>query len=206
MTYPYEWNPIPHFADVSCPSCGGNAKFEFAEVVEIRRWDALYFQKSELFEYKFVQAKKTLLGRLPGTYVRPGDWHAAIYYHGQHRHSLSSVQDLPDGYSSEDWKHSKYWARGVDAGTVTCSDCHKRQKHILSWPEDAFYQTEVRGQVLWAFNRESLVALRDYLASTERDKARQNTWKNFLLNVPTYFLKAKVRDEAVKKLNRLLSS
>ena len=187
---------MPHVVDVKCPACGGHACFEFAEVVRItKKEDVAYFQASDLFEYRFVQ----------GSFVRPGNWHAAIYYHGLHRHSLAAVTDLPEGYSSKTWAHSKYWYRGsADHGTVRCNICYQRQKHQLEWPRDAFFQVDIRGNTLWAFNQESLIALRHFIASRERGKARRGPYQSFLMKVPTHFLEAKVRDEAVKKLNGLL--
>lgn len=195
MTYPYEWNPMPHFVDVRCPDCGGHATFEFAEAIVIRRrQDIPYFKNSELFDYHLI----------PGNYTRPGNRHVAIYYHGLHRRSLDSVTDLPEGYSPADWNHSRYWYRSYDVGTLTCDNCHRRQKHELDWPRDAFFQTAVRGKVLWAFNRDSLIALRDYVAASHRHTVRKPKWTGFLMKVPSHFLSAKVRDEVFKKLNRLI--
>lgn len=53
-------------------------------------------------------------------------------------------------------------------------------------------------------NRDSAIALRDYIASTDRKVTRRKKWQTFLMNVPTHFLTASVRQEAVKKLERLL--
>ena len=195
MTYPYEWNPIPHELDIRCPDCSGHAKFEFAETRQIAKADAEYFQADKLFEYS-VSA---------GTFSQPGKKYTATYYHGLHRSNLESIQGLPDKYSSSEWEHSRYWLHTTDKGTSTCMECQKRRKSVLNWPEDAWYQVEVRGKVLWAFDRPSLIALRNYIAATERNKVRRESYTAFLLNVPTHFLTAKVRDETVKKLNQLLA-
>jgi hypothetical protein len=154
MTLPYQWNPMPHVVDVTCPTCRARATFEFAEVVRIRRKaDVEYFKNSPVFEYRFVE----------GDYVRPGNWHAAIYFHGLHRRSLPLLKDVPPGYDPEDWAHSKYWYRshGGDFGTLVCRECRLKKKHQIAWPSDAYYQVRVRDEVLWAFNRDSLIALHE---------------------------------------------
>jgi hypothetical protein len=90
-------------------------------------------------------------------------------------------------------------------GVCTCGSCGYRAKHQLQWPEDAFYATEIRGQLLWAWNRTQVVALRAYIASTDRTYtgiARDHFW--FLRYVPKHFLEVKHRAEALKKLDRLL--
>lgn len=91
-------------------------------------------------------------------------------------------------------------------GVCTCGSCGYRAKHILRWPENAFYKTEVRGQTLWAWDRDQAEALRAYIASTGRKFtgiARTHFW--FLRHVPKHFLEVKHRTEALKKLDRLLA-
>ena len=193
MTARYEWNPMPHVVDVICPTCGGLAVFEFAEVVRIRRKaDVDFFRRSRVFDYEFVHGG------------RCGSWHAAIYFHGLHRRALPSEKDVPPGYAPDDWAHSRYWVRSCDVGTIRCSRCRKNLKHTLDWPHDAYFQARVAGEVLWAFNRESLCALRDYIASADRKRPVPKPWGSFLDKVPTRFLRAKVRETAIKKLERLL--
>lgn len=196
MTLPYTWNPMPHLVDVRCPACQTRARFEFAELVRIRRVaEVAYFQRSRDFEYQLMDGGIA------------GKWHAAVYYHGLRRRSLTSVKNLPVGYGASDWDHSRYWYRshGRDWGTLSCPVCVRPRKHLLSWPHDAWFQIEVRGAVLWAFHEESLLVLRDYIASEQRAPQRRKRWSWFLLKVPSHFLSAKVRPEAVKKLSRLLS-
>lgn len=97
MTEAYEWNPMPNEVDTRCPSCGSCAEFEFAEVVRIKlRKDINFFKESPFFDYGFFQNWE---GQR---------WHGAIFYAGLHGGSVSVIRDLPDGYSPEDWKHSKY--------------------------------------------------------------------------------------------------
>jgi len=91
-------------------------------------------------------------------------------------------------------------------GVCTCGSCGYRAKHEFQWPEDAYYKTEVRGQMLWAWGRDEAEALRAYIASPDRKFtgiARTHFW--FLRHVPKHFLEVKHRTEALKKLDRLLA-
>ncbi len=185
---------MPHKVDVKCPSCGEYALFEFAEVVKISlKKDISFFEASDLFEYRKF---KDSCGHI---------WHGAVYYAGLHGRSTQAIRDLPQGYEPENWGHSKYLMRnhGTDLGSVTCNQCHLRTPYILDWPHDAFFKISVKGQELWAFNRESAVDLRDYIESTER-KTDQYRWSRFLLHIPTTFKKQNVRDSVVKKLTKAL--
>lgn len=194
MTGPYEWNPMPHRLDAKCPACRHSATFEFVEIVRIKREnDVSFFQNHRTLEYAFLKDK---MGN---------GWHAALFFAGLRVTSTSAIGTLPSGYETNDWEHSPFLYRnhGTDLGTVSCLACGIRRKHILSWPSDAFYQTEYRGQVLWAFHRESAVDLRDYIASTDRDRTAYK-WRSFLRHIPNAFLDASAREHVVKLLNRLI--
>jgi hypothetical protein len=194
MTGPYEWNPMPHVLDVSCPNCREPAVFEFAEVVRIHRLEDIpYFDNSFLFEYrKFDNGAQ-------------GRWHGALYYALLHGPPETTINNLPAGYRPSDWNHSKYLYRshGTDEGAVACEACGLRTRHGLDWPNDARFQIDHRGQVLWAFHRESAHELRRYIASEDRNRQGYR-WELFLRHVPTAFLTAKARETIVKRLDRIL--
>ncbi len=195
MTDLYAWNPMPHVVAVTCPQCISEAKFEFAELVKIgRKEDVSYFQNSDVFEYRFVES------------FGSGRWHAAIYYHGLKSSSTSNIKNLPEGYQPEDWRHSPYLYRshGSDIGTLICGACFLRQKHELDWPKEAFFQVEYKQQVLWAFHRETVVELIEFVKSQGR-KEDQYKWSSFLRHIPTHFLQSGAREPVLKKLNSLLT-
>lgn len=195
MTGTYDWNPMPHQVDIKCPSCGEHALFEFAEVVKISlKKDVPFFEESDLFEY--YQFKDSCGHK----------WHGAAYYANLHGGCTQAIRELPEGYKPEDWNHSKYLTRShsIDLGAISCSHCQTRQPYILQWPDDAFYSISIKGKSLWAFNRESAVELRDYIASSER-KTNNYRWASFLLHIPTTFKKQNVRDNVVKKINKVLA-
>lgn len=195
MTGRYEWNPMPHVVDVRCPECGEPAVFEFAEVVRIaRRVDIPFFEESDLFVYRKFEG-----------YWAQEKWHGAVYYALLHGPPETTIRDLPDGYQPSDWNHPKYLYRshGPTEGAVACAGCGLRRRHELEWPADARYQVEYRGDILWAFHRESARELRQYIASDDR-KREGYRWEAFLRHVPTVFLTAKAREAVVKRLDRIL--
>jgi len=195
MTGTYDWNPMPHKVDIKCPACAEHSVFEFAEVVKIAlKKDVPFFEKSDLFEYYLF---KDSCGH---------KWHGAAYYANLHGGSTAAIRDLPEGYAPENWNHSKYLTRnhGLDLGAFSCTHCQARKPYILQWPLDAFYFISYKGEVLWAFNRESAVELRDYIASNER-KTELFKWSKFLLHIPTVFKKQNARDNIVKLINRVLA-
>jgi hypothetical protein len=195
MTGTYDWNPMPHKVDIRCPSCDEYAVFEFAEIVRISlKKDVPFFGKSVFFEYQMF---KDSCGH---------KWHGAIYHANFHGGSTEPIRNLPEGYKPENWNHSRYLYRshGSDLGAVSCSKCHMRKPYNLQWPSDAYFSLPIKGDVLWAFNRESAIDLRDYIASSER-KTKDHKWSSFLLHIPTTFKKQNVRGSVVKQIDRLLA-
>ena len=186
---------MPHQVSVQCPACGQCASFEFAEVVRIQlKKDVAFFQDSPQFDYQLFHDS---CGHR---------WHGAVFYAGLHGDPVKAISSLPEGYSPEDWRHSQYLYRshGLDIGSVSCEHCHTRRKHDLSWPKDAFFSVSYKGQNLWAFDRESAIDLRDFIMSKHRS-VENYKWRNFLLHVPSVFLKQGARSNVAKLLNRVLA-
>lgn len=195
MTGTYDWNPMPHKVDIKCPVCGGHSIFEFAEVVKIAlKKDVPFFEQSDVFDYSMF------------TDSCGHKWHGAIYFANLHGGSTDAITSLPEGYSPEHWDHSKYLTRNhsLDLGAFACSHCQTRKPYMLQWPQDAYFSISYKSEVLWAFNRESAVELRDYIASSER-KTEKFRWSKFLLHVPTVFKKQNARDNIVKQINKVLA-
>lgn len=194
MSGTYDFNPMPHKVEVKCPRCGQHAGFEFAEVARIKlREDVDFFKNSPAFEYRQLQDSC-------GHY-----WHGALYFAGLHGDPRAAVHDLPAGYQASDWCHSKYLYRshGLDIGSVQCEHCHLRAKHSLTWPDDAYFAISYRGNILWAFHRESACDLNNYLLSKSRDVSKYR-WGAFLLHIPTAFKTQKARAAVSRQLLRLL--
>ncbi len=196
MTAVYEWKPMPHCLDIRCPECSRLATFEFAEMVKIQlKKDVPFFQNHSLFDYAFFRDSCG------------NGWHAAIFFAGLRISHTSALTDLPEGYEPSAWDHSRYLhqsrGNGNDLGTVVCRNCSLRRKHTLSWPNDAYFQIDSRGKVLWAYHRESAIDLRNYLESVDRKQSGYK-WELFLRHVPGDFLVAGLREQQVKLLDRLL--
>lgn len=160
--------------DIICPDCGGLAQFE------------------EPFE--FVSQDE-----VPPDETRPTHrWGGWIV-----------IERFP---SEIHWKapseSSRYVRGGGDPGQggyplrtkglVRCTHCHANQMHRLNWPSDAYWQWEIRGQLLWAWDKEHAQQILDFIRQTARPARRSTRLKH----IPAHFLSAKVRDLVVRKIER----
>ncbi|WP_282610629.1 hypothetical protein [Pelagibius sp. Alg239-R121] len=193
MTHIYDWYSVPDVLAVKCPGCGSAAVFEFADIRHIqRRKHVAAFKRSRAFEYHWFQNSWG------------NRWHGAVYYHGlrgtTHREAEHS---LPKGYLPKGWAEGRgFRSHNPDFGTLCCPSCNIRRKHRLTWPEEAFFQVDYRGKTLWAFDRDSLNALRSFIASKDR-KRMGTAWASFLFHIPGHFLSRKARAEISKKLDAI---
>lgn len=169
-----KYDPI----DIKCSDCGGLAKFE--EPFE-------FLSKNE------VQATET----------RP-------------THRWGSWTVLERFPSQITWKappgSSQYLRGGGDTGKggyplltnglVQCSNCHSNRKHKLDWPSDAYWQWEIRGELLWAWDKEHAQIILHFVKETARPSRHSYSLKY----IPSHFLSAKVRDLVVQKMERNISA
>ncbi|MEO1150339.1 MAG: hypothetical protein AAFW83_05030 [Pseudomonadota bacterium] len=155
--------------------------------------DVDYFKNSKIFEFAIIP---------------DSDGHRrkkAFYFHGLHQFELNDPGNLPDGYSVDSWKHSKYLYRGhgFDIGVVVCSACGFRRKHNLKWPEDAFFQVVYKNKILWSFDRAHTIELLEFVKSKDRDREKYR-YRNFLFKIPVHFLAQNAREPVVKLLSKKL--
>ena len=186
---------MPHTLDVRCPLCGELAFFEFAEIVRIReKKDILFFQENDQFDYLLC---KDSCGH---------SWHAAVYYAGLHGRTVDTIRELPEGYDRLDWAHSKFLYRGsgLDSGSITCPSCCLHRRYELQWLHNAFFQIEFKRDLLWAFNLETAIELRDYIMSSNRDRSDYK-WRSFLMKIPKKFLLQGARDTVSKRLKKIIT-
>lgn len=89
-------------------------------------------------------------------------------------------------------------------GVCLCPTCTYNKKHKLNWPADAYYSVSVCGRELWAWDRDYLVALRQYIASTDREV--HGHWKHqvFLKYIPKEFLNVRRRSVVLKAIDGIL--
>jgi hypothetical protein len=87
-------------------------------------------------------------------------------------------------------------------GMVLCSSCHISKKiHTLSWPRDAWWQWEIRGQLLWAWDRPHAEEILEFILQKRRPHRPISTR---LGRVPSFFLKAKLRHTVAQKISKSL--
>ncbi len=87
-------------------------------------------------------------------------------------------------------------------GLFQCPHCHANKKHKLHWPHDAYWQWDIRGEFLWAWNRDHAEAIMAYVSGTERP----SRYSYHLRYIPSHFLSAKVRDLVVRKMEQSLNA
>ena len=91
------------------------------------------------------------------------------------------------------------------AGVCTCPSCSRRAKHVLDWPKDAYHVVETRAGVLWAWNRDMLVAAKSYVESTDRNLGAHGCGNYlFLRALPSSFLLVKNRSNISSMIDRFL--
>lgn len=89
--------------------------------------------------------------------------------------------------------------RLMSKGVRRCA-CGGIGVHELSWPSDAFWRWSIRGQTLWAYNRDHAEALLNYIGGDGPGRPMAPG----TARVPTHFLRAKVRKEVVTQITRTL--
>lgn len=113
------------------------------------------------------------------------------------------VERFPDALRWSEARAKRFSFADGALGVVSCAKCVSRYAHTLSWSADAFYRVEYRGESLWAWNREYLVIVRDFIASPARD-----TYASYYLRrkIPKFFLLAKHRAGIVAEIDAVLAA
>lgn len=77
----------------------------------------------------------------------------------------------------------------------------KAQDPIFKLP--LWFQTEIRRNVLWAFNREHLIEIRNYVASKLRER-QTYSYTTMVEKLPIFIKEAKNREIILKAIDRLI--
>lgn len=168
--------PLRGPLDVRCPRCGGRARFDEAfEFVSGRTVDPLRSGPMHRWGGWYVREK----------YPSVMSWKAPrgsgqFLYWGRAR--------LPGGF------------RLRDRGVVSCRECHRVAAHVLRWPDDAFFQWDVRGTRLWAAHAEHARVLLQYIGSSQRDPFRHAEYRRSLQELPAEVLAARNRSTVTRKI------
>jgi len=172
--------PLDVVPEVRCPRCGGRACFDEAfRFLSRRTVDPAHPEPVHRWGGWLVQEK----------YPSVMSWKAP---RGSGQFLYLGCTQLPDGF------------RLRHRGVVRCGECHRVAAHVLRWPDDAFFQWDVRGTRLWALNAEHARALLQYVGSARRDPARYPDFRHSLRKLPAVVLAAKNRDLVVRKIRRTL--
>ena len=81
-------------------------------------------------------------------------------------------------------------------GLIQCAHCHSNRTYKLNWPDDAYWQWQIRGELLWAWDRDHARIILDYVSAQVRPSRRSSELKY----IPSHFLTAKVRGLVVTKM------
>lgn len=171
--------PLDVALEIRCPRCSGRAWFD--EPYEFVSKRARPADADQLHQWGGWLVREKYPSVLP--WKPPPGSQQSLY---------TSPERLPDGH------------RFRDRGVLRCGECHNVTAHELRWPEDAYFQWTVRGERLWAWNREHAQALRQYLESTQREPARYGLYARSLRELPARILDARARTAIVRKIHQTL--
>ena len=171
--------PPERSVEIRCPRCGGRAAFDEP--------------------FHIVPARKARdladVGTTWGGWLVREKYPSVIRWKAPRGsdHSLSTGPPGPcGGY--------RLWHRGV----VRCRECHLVAVHVLRWPGDAFFQWNVRGTRLWAWDVNHARVLLHYVESRLRDPARYPPYRSSLRELPQTILAARSRDVVARKIRGTL--
>lgn len=164
--------------EIKCPNCNENARFEEP--------------------FKFLSADQADPGETRVSH-KWGGWRVVERFPSQFQWKAPSTS-------------SQYCRGGGDSGhggyplltygLIQCSHCHTNKKHRLHWPADAYWQWGIRGELLWAWDRDHATKILAYV----RETVRPSRYSHNLRYVPSHFLSAKVRDLVVQKMENSLNA
>lgn len=89
-------------------------------------------------------------------------------------------------------------------GHISCLNCGLSKEETMQWPIDAYYSGDVKGQILWAWNKAHAEAIREFVLSTSRNYKQYN-YSASLYHLPEHFKLSKNRDACLKTLDRMIS-
>ena len=90
------------------------------------------------------------------------------------------------------------------SGHLSCLQCGLSKVEKVQWPVDAFYSSDVKGHVLWAWDKEHAETIKEFILSISRDY-RQFKYSSSLYHLPEHFKLSKNRDACLKTLDRMIS-
>ncbi len=83
---------------------------------------------------------------------------------------------------------------------LSCIQCGYNKQQVISWPEQAYWKFNVKGELLWAWSLEHAQVLLNYFSSGERQEFGTG-YASSLLHIPKHFKLAKNRNDVVKAIS-----
>ena len=164
--------------DITCPNCGELAKFE---------------EPFEFISNDSVASNETRPCHQWGAWIVVERFPSQVKW----KSPRGSSQYLRSGRESEDGGYPLY-----TNGFINCSSCHANKKHKLTWPDDAFWQWEIKSELLWAWNRQHAQVIFEYIKKTTRPPR----YNYYLRYIPSHFLSSNLRERVVKKMEMALNN
>jgi hypothetical protein len=139
--------------------------------------------------------------RFMGTMGLRGD-PAEIHEHYRKGPFRTRVEEWKDGKGCnvtvfpDEWEQTsaKGKPKQVYHDLLLCTECHARSGMFCLGPKDYYWRIKTRHGVLWAYNRQHLAEIREYIQSPSRPQGFHK--------LPATMLKASNRDEMVRLINR----
>lgn len=89
-------------------------------------------------------------------------------------------------------------------GKIICVDCGYAKNDSINWPNDAYYQLEYRGLLIWAWNRQYLRVLEYWVSSKFRKEDELPRYVYFLACLPRGIVLAKNRPGILREIRKML--
>jgi len=129
-----------------------------------------------------------------------------VYYAGLYESDAAVLPDIFPQYPISWWSKKtvgSYKKTREELGTFVCQRCMIRKKHVLDFRKEAYFQWTSRGgKVLYVWNQEAALELKNYLCTGIRKK---DFGKYFIFdNLPGEFKKKGERDFLCKKITQSL--
>ncbi len=175
----------PDYREVRCLSCGGRA-----------RWDEPYRFYGTRAGQPVRWVWDGTQGRREGVELEGRSVHTWGRWTVEER--FPSVLPWKPPPPKQGYQHGE--------GVVRCTACHAVAVHRLRWPEDAWFQWECRGAVLWAWHAEHAAVILEFIRADHRDEQRFPVgYRRSLLRLPREALLAKNRAAVVRAIERSLA-
>lgn len=103
---------------------------------------------------------------------------------------------------------------------VVCNECKAKNKVAENWEAyiqtynkagiidpifglPLYYQTKIKEEILWAYNKDHLIAIKDYVSSDLRERTSHKFKMTMVEKLPQFIKNAKNREEVLKAIDKI---